>query len=124
MLGTPGYWSNHCRRQVSTGLAIFLMIGTHGRHLRKTYKRMERQLLAVLPSPKPSRDQPVGWSRNLVPNDARKGIMENWYLRTPCVVGSGGCFIGGAVSRIVAVVGTGHAGAAASQGGPLRIQMK
>jgi hypothetical protein len=97
-----------------------------GRYLRKTYKRMEHnywrfyQIPAVLRS--------AGrLSAQLTLLMTLGRIMESWVglSHAPCLGGSGGCHWWCGILWIVAVVGTGHAGAAAIGiwGGPLRIQL-
>jgi tryptophan-rich sensory protein len=97
-----------------------------GRYLRKTYKRMEHNYWRFYQVPAVLRSTGRLVAQLALLMTLGK-VMENWVglSHSPCVVGSGGCYWWCGILWIVAVVGTGHAGAAAIAmwGGPLRIQM-
>jgi hypothetical protein len=97
-----------------------------GRYLRKTYKRMEHNYWRFYQVPAVLRSTGRLVAQLTLLMTLGK-VMENWVglSHSPCVVGSGGCYWWCGILWIVAVVGTGHAGAAAIArwGGPLRIQM-
>lgn len=97
-----------------------------GRYLRKTYKRMEHNYWRYYQVPAVLRSAGRLAAQLTLLMTLGK-VMENWVglSHSPCVVGSGGCYWWCGILWIVAVVGTGHAGAAAIAmwGGPLRIQL-
>jgi hypothetical protein len=97
-----------------------------GRYLRKTYRRMEHNYWRYYQVPAVLRSAGRLAAQLILLTTLGK-VMESWVglSHSPCLDGSGGCYWWCGILWIVAVVGTGHAGAAAIAiwGGPLAIQL-
>jgi hypothetical protein len=97
-----------------------------GRYLRKTYYRMEHNYWRFYQVPAVLRSAGRLAAQLTLLMTLGK-VMESWVglSHSPCLDGSGGCYWWCGILWIVAVVGTGHAGAAAIAiwGGPLAIQL-